>query len=310
MSSIPSVKLNSGHSFPLIGLGTFGGVDAPHQVYEATKIALKAGYRHIDTAFVYQTEEAVGKAIKDSGIPREEIFVTTKLTESFHKPEHVQPAIELSLKNLGLDYVDLYLVHWPFATEFKGFKVSSHMTGPTTRVDVPIIDTWHAMEKLVDLGLAKSIGVSNFTIPLLDDILSKGKIAPAVNQVELHPYLAQEDLVQYSKQKGIILTAYAPLGNPGMAGKFGEKIDLLQDPVIIRLAEKYNKQPGQILLNWGLNRGYAVIPKSTNEERIKANLVYFKMDQEDIDDLVAFDKKQTIRAFNPVKILGPEYALF
>ncbi|SAL95343.1 hypothetical protein [Absidia glauca] len=308
MTNVPSVKLTSGHTFPLIGFGTFGGVDAPHQVYEATKAALKAGYRHIDTAYVYQTEGSVGKAIKESGIPREEIFVTTKLTESHHHPDHVQTALEHSLKNLGLDYVDLYLIHWPFATEFDGFEYKGFKK--TKRVDVPIIDTWRAMEKLVDAGLARSIGVSNFTIPILDDLLSQATIPPAVNQVELHPYLAQVDLVEYSKKKGIVLTAYAPLGNPGMPGKFGEKIDLLKEPLILKLAEKYNKQPGQVLLNWGVNRGYAVIPKSSNEERIKANLVYFKIDQEDIDAIIDLERDQTIRAFNPAKIMGPEFKLF
>ncbi|KAI8086006.1 NADP-dependent oxidoreductase domain-containing protein [Halteromyces radiatus] len=314
MANIPSVKLNSGYSFPLIGYGTFGGVDAPQQVYEGTKFALKAGYRHIDTAFVYRTEDAVGKAIKESGIPREDIFITTKLTESFHRPEHVQTALELSLKNLGTDYVDLYLIHWPFATEFRGFdfldKTTREERQKAHRIDVPIIDTWRAMEKLVEKGLVRSIGVSNFTIPLLEDLLSKATIPPAVNQVELHPYLAQSDLVEYSKEKGIVLTGYAPLGNPGMIGKFGAKIELLSQPLILKLAEKYKKEPGQVLLNFGLNRGYAVIPKSTNKSRIESNLVYFKMDQEDIDAIIDLDKEQTIRAFDPVTILGHEFKLF
>ncbi|CEJ01897.1 hypothetical protein RMCBS344292_15918 [Rhizopus microsporus] len=259
MSDIPSVKLNSGYNFPLIGFGTFGGNDAPEQVYHASKIALKAGYKHFDTAYSYQTEDSLAKAIKESGIPREELFITTKLWQNFHEPQHVGPVFERSLKNLETDYVDLYLMHFPMSWKFTGYEYEDFKDLENPEVtNVPIIDTWRAMEQLVKSGKARSIGVSNFTIPMLEELLSQCEIPPAVNQVELHPYLPQEDLVEYCKKKNIVLTAYSPLGNPGYRNNM---INIFDHPTVLKLAEKYNKTPVQVILNYGINRGYAVIPK-------------------------------------------------
>ncbi|KAI8061021.1 NADP-dependent oxidoreductase domain-containing protein [Gongronella butleri] len=309
-SSVPSIKLNNGKVIPSIGLGAWGGRDAPAQVYEATKVALKAGYRHFDTAYSYGTEEAIGNAIRESDVAREDIFVTTKLSEPFHEPQHVAPVLEESLKNLQTDYVDLFLIHWPFATEFRGYKAEFKTQGNVLK-DVPVIDTWRAMEQLVRDGKVKSIGVSNFTIPLLEDLLAKCSIPPAVNQVELHPFLPQQDLVDYCKEKGIALTAYSPLGNPSMASMFfGQDINILEEPKIKELAKKYNVQPGQVVLNWGLNRGYAVIPKSTTPNRIRDNLVTFKMEKEDIDAITNISNGNPIRIVDPAKIFGPAFKVF
>ncbi|KAG0744374.1 hypothetical protein G6F57_004797 [Rhizopus arrhizus] len=308
MSSIPSIKLNSGHAFPLIGYGTFGGHDAPEQVYNATKIALKTGYRHFDTAYMYQTEEALGKAIKEEGVPREELFITTKLWQHFHEPQHVRPVFERSLKNLQMDYVDLYLIHWPFSWEFKGYEFEDmEENGDMQITNVPIIDTWREMEKLVKDGKARSIGVSNFTIPMLEDLLSQCEIPPAVNQVEIHPCLPQEELLEYCNKKNIVLTAYSPLGNPGYRNN---AINILEHPLVLKLAEKYHKTPVQVVLNFGVNRGYSVIPKSTTESRIVANFVYFKMDSEDIESLIEIGRKSPQRTCKPNIAFGPSNNIF
>ncbi|KAI8079099.1 NADP-dependent oxidoreductase domain-containing protein [Gilbertella persicaria] len=305
MSKVPTVKLNSGYDFPLIGFGTFGGHDAPEQVYEASKCALEKGYRHFDTAYSYGTEDVLGKAIKESGIPRKEIFITTKLWQNFHEPEHVGPVFERSLKNLGLDYVDLYLMHFPFSWKFQGYELDNLKSSDVTRV--PIIDTWRAMEKLVKEHKARSIGVSNFTIPMLEELLSKCEIPPAVNQVEIHPKLPQEELFAYCKSKNIILTAYSPLGNPGYRNNM---VKTVEEPVVTDIAKKYNKSPQQVLLNWGVNRGYAVIPKSVTPSRIEANLEFFKLDEKEIEAITALGRENQVRTCDPKVIWGPSNNIF
>ncbi|KAI8374111.1 NADP-dependent oxidoreductase domain-containing protein [Radiomyces spectabilis] len=306
VTNVPTIKLNSGYDLPMIGYGTFGGKDAPHQVYDATKVALEAGYRHFDTAFLYETEEALGKAIRESNVPREEVFVTTKLWQTFHKPEHVRPACEKSLELLQFDYIDQYMMHWPMAWEFRGYEFKDIKVKDENNdikcIDVPIIDTWKAMEQLVKDGLVRTIGVSNFTIPMLEDLLRKCEIPPAVNQVEIHPSLPQEELLEYCKSKGIALTAYSPLGNPGYSQ--GGVIKTLEEPVVLQIAEKYGKTPVQILLNWGVARGYAVIPKSVTPSRIKANIEYFKMDPADVEAITAIGRGKPVRTCDPVVMFG------
>ncbi|KAI7869910.1 NADP-dependent oxidoreductase domain-containing protein [Spinellus fusiger] len=305
--NIPIKKLNNGTDFPLIGFGTFGGPDAPEAVYHATKSALEMGYRHIDTAYFYETEESIGKAIRESKVPREEIQLTTKLWQTFHKPEHVRPACERSIKELGLDYLDQYLMHWPMAWEFGGYDHDKIYIKDEDNdikcIDVPVIDTWRAMEQLVKDGLVRTIGVSNFSIPMLEDLLSQCEIPPAINQVEIHPFMPQEELLAYCNSKNITLTAYSPLGNPGFRIGYNS-LSILEEPTVLEMAKKYNKSPVQVLLNWGLNRGYAVIPKSVKPDRIKANLEHFKMDAEDIETLIEFGRKKTVRTCDPVYMFG------
>ncbi|KAK4518428.1 uncharacterized protein ATC70_008645 [Mucor velutinosus] len=308
MSTIPTVKLNSGYDVPLIGYGTFGGNNGPKEVYDAVKVALEEGYKHIDTAYIYRTEEAVGNAIKESNVKREELFITTKLWGNFHEPQHVGPVFERSLKNLQMDYVDLYLIHWPMSWEFKGYEFSECKSSKNASVThVPIIDTWRAMEKLVKDGKARSIGVSNFTIPMLEDLLSKCEIPPAMNQVEIHPSLPQEELLAYCKSKNIVLTAYSPLGNPGYKPGVVKTLD---EPGVAEIAKKYSKTPVQVLLNWGVNRGYCVIPKSVTPSRIRDNLTYFKMDEKDIEAITALGLKHPVRTCKPEESFGPENAIF
>ncbi|KAG0166757.1 hypothetical protein DFQ28_001141 [Apophysomyces sp. BC1034] len=312
MTDVPKIKLNSGYELPAIGYGTFGGHDAPEKVYHACRVALKEGYRHFDTAYLYETEEALGTAIRESGVPRNELFITTKLWQTFHKPEHVRPACQRSLDLLGFDYLDQYMVHWPMAWEFHGFDFKDIKVRDENNdikcIDVPIIDTWRAMEQLVKDGLVRSIGVSNFTIEMLEALLAECEIPPAVNQVEIHPSMPQEDLLAYCKNKDIALTAYSPLGNPGYSQ--GGVIKTLDEPVVLQIAEKYNKTPVQVLLNWGVNRGYSVIPKSVTPERIKANQEYFKMDPADIDAITELGREHQVRTCDPAVMFGPSNDIF
>jgi diketogulonate reductase-like aldo/keto reductase len=223
-------------------------------VYEATKVALDNGYRHIDTAHICkystpilscqsdpplwividQTEKAVGKAIREHPtVTRDEVFVVSKLWQTFHQPEHVQPAINHTLQNLGFESLDLYLMHWPMAWEFKGYEFEDmrrcDAQGHIGCVDVPVIDTWRAMEKLVENGSTKLIGVSNFTIPMLEQLLAECKIKPVVNEIEVHPSFPQTELVEYCQQKGIVVSAYSPLGNPGYRGN---NMPVIEDPKV------------------------------------------------------------------------------
>lgn len=242
-----------------------------------------------------QTEEALGKAIIESNVPREELFITTKLWNNYHEPQHVGPVIDRSLKNLNMDYVDLYLMHWPISWEFKGYEFSDIGDSKDEKqTHVPIIDTWRAMEQLFKDGKARSIGVSNFTVPMLEDLLNKCEIPPAVNQVELHPFLPEEKLVAYCKQKNIVLTAFSPLGNPGYRNNV---LKSTEHPVVLEIAKKYNKSPVQVLLNFGVNRGYAVIPKSVTPKYIESNFTYFKMDDSDIEALVALGREHPHRTW-------------
>lgn len=239
-------ELNNGVRIPEVGLGVFR-LNDQQAAYDAVKTALSAGYRHIDTAMIYGNEEAVGKAMKDSGIARSEIFLTTKLWNSDQRSGKVAQAIDTSLRKLGTDYVDLYLVHWPVKETYVG--------------------VWEKMEKVYKSGKARAIGVSNYNPHHLDDLLAQAEVVPAVNQIECYPYLSQEPLVQYCKSKGIFPEAWGPLG----AGKS----DILTNPVITGIAEKYGKSPAQVVLRWDNERGVIVIPKSVHHERMIENLSIF-----------------------------------
>ncbi|KAI8983083.1 NADP-dependent oxidoreductase domain-containing protein [Pilobolus umbonatus] len=303
-NNIPSLKLNSGHEMPMIGYGTFGGHDVPEIVYNAVKVALRLGYKHIDTAYIYGTEDAVGKAIRESKSDRKDLFITTKLWQFFHEPQHVRPAFQKSLDNLKMDYVDLYLIHWPFSWKFKGYELSDCEDNNHMEVtNVPIIDTWREMEKIYKEGKAKSIGVSNFTIPMLEELLSQCEIPPAVNQVEIHPALPQDELLAYCKNKNIALTAYSPLANPGYRNNVGE---ILEKPIIMEIAKDHDRSPAQVILNWGINRGYAVIPKSVTPSRIEDNLTYFKLSQKELDAISAIGAENIVRTCKPEASWGPQ----
>ncbi|KAF9527374.1 NADP-dependent oxidoreductase domain-containing protein [Crepidotus variabilis] len=276
------VKLNNGIEIPIVGTGAF---DFPDK-YPTTKgwlsSALKNGYRHIDTARMYGTEKFVGEVIRESGIPREQIFVTTKLSPLDHG--RVQAAFQESLDDLGLEYVDLYLIHWPqtWASNTDGSgKAAKNPNGSNKTLDTPnFVEAWVEVEKILASGKTKSIGVSNFSVKTLEVLLKTAKVVPAINQIELHPYLAQNDLRDYCNRKGIVLTAYTPSGYDKVRN----------DPLINELANKYNATANQITLAWHLSRNTVIVPKSSDNGRQKENINLPEVSEEDLAKIWHLDR--------------------
>jgi len=287
-----SFKLNTGASIPAVGLGTWQS--KPNEVVDAVEVALKAGYRHIDGAWIYGNESEVGEGIRRSGVPRSEIFLTTKLWCTHHRSP--LEALETSLKNFGTDYVDLYLIHWPIPLNPHGNDPKFPKKEDGSR-DIDhtwsYIKTWHEMQKLLATGKAKAIGLSNSSIEFIKDLLADPltTVTPAVNQVELHPYLPQHELVQFAKEKGIILTAYSPLGSTDSP--------LLKDEDILEIATKHNANAGQVLISWQVARGVSVLPKSVTPQRVKDNFLKVDLDAEDIATLDNLYKKNHQRLIKP-----------
>lgn len=246
------VKLNNGVEIPWFGFGTFRAVGA--ETVSAVKEAIQDGYIHIDTALIYGNEKEVGQGIREAGVPREDLFITTKLWRSDQGYETSLKAVETSLENLGLDYLDLYLIHWP--------------------VEEKLHETWKAMEEIAKKGLSRAVGVSNFTPRLLKELKEKSNLIPAVNQVEYHPFLNQTELLAYCKAEGIQLEAYSPLTR-------GRKLD---HPTLVKIAEKHNKTAAQVLLRWDLQTEVVTIPKSVTPSRIaeNADIFNFELDGEDM----------------------------
>lgn len=292
-TSIPTVKFWNGIECPILGLGTWKS--EPGKVTQAVKDAIDAGYRHIDCALVYQNEKEVGEAIKqkieEGVVKREDLFITSKLWNTFHRPDLVLPALKRSLNDLGLSYLDLYLIHWPMAYKEGDDLFPKNADDSVAYSDVPYIDTWPAMENLVEKGLVKSIGVSNFNSKQITDILEIAKIKPVLNQVECHPYLNQKQLKEFCENKGILITAYSPLGSPDRPWASKDDPQLLSDPKIVEIAEKYNKSPGQIAIKYQVQRGNIVIPKSVTKSRIisNADIFDFTIDSSDMDVMDSLD---------------------
>ena len=273
MSTVPTIDLNDGNKIPQLGFGVFQ--IPPEDTADAVKTALDIGYRHIDTAEMYQNEKGVGDGIRNAGLDRSEVFITSKLNNGFHKPDDARRAFDDTLSALGFDgddsYVDLFLIHWPLPTLYGGDFVS----------------TWKTLEEFKKDGRARSIGVSNFQVAHLQRLAQESDTVPAVNQIEVHPYFANNEVRVYGQQNGIETEAWSPIAQ----GK------VLDDPVITRIAEAVGKSPAQVVLRWHIQRGDIVFPKSVTAQRIKDNfaLFDFELGQDDVDAISTLDKGESGR---------------
>jgi 2,5-diketo-D-gluconate reductase A len=252
MSAVPTIDLNDGHTIPQLGFGVFQ--IPPEETAEAVSRALDVGYRHIDTAEMYGNEQQVGEAIRASGLDRADVYVTSKLNNGFHRPDDARRAFDGTLSALGFDSVDLFLIHWPLPTLYNGDFVS----------------TWKALEEFQQDGRARSIGVSNFQVPHLERLAAESDAVPAVNQIELHPYLLNAEVDSYGKEHGIPTEAWSPIAQ-------GEVLD---DPAVMAIAGEVGRTPAQVVLRWHIQRDNIVFPKSTTPERIAENFQLFDFELE------------------------------
>ena len=263
-NSVPTITLNDGHTIPQLGFGVFKV--EPTETTRIVSDALEVGYRHIDTAAIYGNEEGVGQALASSGIDRSELFVTTKLWNDNQGTQSALDAFDESLEKLGLDYVDLYLIHWP------------------TPARDTYVESWKTLAKIRESGRARSIGVSNFLVPHLERIISETDIVPAVNQIELHPAGQQAEVAAFSRQHGIHIEAWGPLGQ----GKY----PLLEEPVVTTAAEAHGKTPAQVVIRWHLQTGNIVFPKSNRRERMVENfdVLDFELSNTELATITALER--------------------
>jgi len=302
----PTLTLRSGGAIPVVGFGTWRA--EPQQTENAVYEALKAGYRHIDCARIYGNESEVGRgiarALSEKLLTRAELFVTTKVWNDSHTRERALQSIKNSLKDLQLDYIDLVLIHWPIdfeheeGTHFPKDPKTGKARNETDPSKASVKLCWQGLEDAVQQGLTRAIGVSNFSPQQIDELLEYASIKPDVNQIELQPYLQQDELLAYAKKNGLVIVAYSPLGNLKREG--AEDFTPLNEPVVASIAKKHHKSPAQIVLRWGLQHGQVVLPKSVTPERIRANLALFDfaLDEADMAAMKELGQKK-YRFINP-----------
>ena len=266
---IPELVLNDGNRIPQFGFGVFQ--IPPADTASAVRTALEAGYRHIDTAEMYQNEKGVGQGVRDAGVDRGEVFITSKLNNGFHKPDDARRAFDTTIEALGFDYVDLFLIHWPLPTLYDGDFVS----------------TWQTLEEFKSDGRARSIGVSNFQVHHLERLARDTETVPAVNQIEVHPYFTNDAVRAYGIEHTILTEAWSPIAQG----------DVLDDPVVGQIAQKVAKTPAQVVLRWHIERGDIVFPKSSTPQRIRENIDIFDFELSDdqIDELTGLDRGEAGR---------------
>lgn len=262
--TVPDLALNNNQTIPQLGFGVFK-ID-PGETAEAVSEALKVGYRHIDTAEMYRNENGVGEAVRASGLDRSEVYITSKLNNGFHRPDDARRAFDGTLEALGSDYVDLFLIHWPLPTLYDGDFVS----------------TWLTLEEFYRQGRARSIGVSNFQVPHLRRLVPESEVIPAVNQIEVHPYLCNEEVRATNAELGIITEAWSPIA----------KGRVLKDPTVGAIASRLGSMPAQVTLRWHIQRGDIIFPKSTAPARMKENfqIFDFELEPEDMAAISALDR--------------------
>ncbi|KAL9702151.1 hypothetical protein quinque_005669 [Culex quinquefasciatus] len=305
-SAVPKVSLGNGFDIPALGYGTYLAKEG--QGIDLVKKAIDAGYRHIDTAFLYENEVEVGQAIRDKiaegVVKREDLFVTSKLWNTFHRPEHVAAAFQRSFDMLDIGYIDLYLMHSPMGLQFQGYEFGDMQPkdaeGNSLFDEVDYVETWKAMEKLVKSGKVRSIGLSNFNSEQIARILEVATIKPVNNQIEVNPGCNQKRLIEFCRERGITVTAFGPMGRPHRA-TYGNK-SALGDAKVLEIGQKYGKTDGQVILRYLIQLGTIPIPYSTKEERIKQNfdVFDFSLNDEEVQYMDTFQSERTL-PFPPLK---------